>query len=1324
MTKKYHSKLIFPIVVGIVLAAIIFIIFLISTKKTAPEKQIAYTLSPDTTIRPSSGSYAYENSTNKFKTQFKKNPTTQDGVSFANPIGSISFFTPRSQPFGELNDALPKTQANTITYSEIFSGVDLRYTVSQSRLLEEFIVKDAATAVRLARIKQLATTDSTFRRNDDGSIIFTENKKVTFSLPKPVMYEINNTNVKSYGIKYEINYTFNGELTISKVISPEGIAWLNDPSRQYPIAIDLVIDNADTAGNWVSSDAVYTVVSQETTIKQEGTGSVKIQTTAENTSTLDLMEYSSDGTAQAAYVTNALTSATGGSITTSGGDTINTFTGSGTFTPNGPVDVTLLVVAGGGYGQNNFEGGLLGGGGGGGASETTHTLSAQGYAVTVGGAGGGSSFGALVSKGAGGSGGSTGGTSGDGYSGGTSDYAAGGGGGGDSGVGGNGDPWNAGSGGPGLTSSISGSSVGYAGGGGGAGADGRGWGSSWGGGYGRGGQAGNGGQGIVIVRYLTPPYLQSYSEATIKTQGTYALKGIANITTSLNKTLIRTIASPVDLSNRTIIPFDIRASRTGSNIKIGLRDSGGTITEVTPNITQANTYQTASFDLSAVANVNKDAIDQIIITILNADATNTFYLDNMISNYGSLNDTVTLTTSPLDLSSATAILYWVRSSITGSFGRFQFGESTSTEQTNAFTISSANTWEQKVWNISGITGTARDAVTKFALQFTSDTQGATIYFDYTLTNTLPNTPTLDLPINTATNQILSPVLKTTATDPDSDYLRYKIQICTDLAMTLNCQTFDQTSSQTGWSGQNAQTSTAYTSGTQATYTIQAPLVAATTYYWRSYAIDPGGSNTWSGTQTPYSFTTTTAPTAPTTPYTQGSTNPTGIATITPYFSAIHNDGDGDSANKYEINVNTNSGFTGTVMWNSGQVSMTTTANGVRSPNLTYAGTIIPLDGAGTTYYWRIRFTDVGGAVGAWSATQNFTMNQKPAVPTLDLPVNSAIDQALAPVLKTTTSDSNSDYLRYKIQICTNVGMTSDCQTFDQTSSQTGWSGQNTQSNTAYTSGTQTTYTIQSPLLINTNYYWRSYAADPGGSNNWSNTQTPYSFTTVNIIAPSPPTSPLTNGLSNPTGVLTSTLPYFSAIHNDLDNQSANYYQIKVSNQPDVNGAILWDSGQVSMTSTANGARSPNITYAGNSLPLNGQTFYWKIHFWDTEGNAGAWSSPAGFTLFSLFSPASCMAIKNNQNTQITINWLDRTSSEDGYYIEKNTDGAGFTNLITKAADSVTHVDSSVSSSHSYQYRVRSKTGSDYSDWCTTTAINLATGNFKMNGLQLNGVQIY
>lgn len=124
-------------------------------------------------------------------------------------------------------------------------------------------------------------------------------------------------------------------------------------------------------------------------------------------------------------------------------------------------------------------------------------------------------------------------------------------------------------------------------------------------------------------------HLQSYFEDTIKEQGSYSLKGMAAITDGLNKTLTRTVDPTIDLSGIDKIYLIIRASRTGSNIKIGIHDSGGTTTEITPNIASADAWQAVEWDISGVADGNKDAIDSIIITIVNADAYNMFYLDDI-----------------------------------------------------------------------------------------------------------------------------------------------------------------------------------------------------------------------------------------------------------------------------------------------------------------------------------------------------------------------------------------------------------------------------------------------------------------------------------------------------------------------------------------------------------------------------------------------------------------------------------------------------------------------------------------------------------------------
>jgi len=120
------------------------------------------------------------------------------------------------------------------------------------------------------------------------------------------------------------------------------------------------------------------------------------------------------------------------------------------------------------------------------------------------------------------------------------------------------------------------------------------------------------------------------------------------------------------------------------------------------------------------------------------------------------------------------------------------------------------------------------------------------------------------------------------------------------------------------------------------------------------------------------------PTAPTELLTQDMPSAINVGTVTPYFSAIFNDPNiGDSANKYCIQVNTLSNFTGSNLWYSDGAScssgttMATTSQGVRSPDITYAGTTLNLNL--TTYYWRMWFWDQNGTQSATSSVTQFTM---------------------------------------------------------------------------------------------------------------------------------------------------------------------------------------------------------------------------------------------------------------------------------------------------------------------------------------------------------------
>ena len=346
---------------------------------------------------------------------------------------------------------------------------------------------------------------------------------------------------------------------------------------------------------------------------------------------------------------------------------------------------------------------------------------------------------------------------------------------------------------------------------------------------------------------------------------------------------------------------------------------------------------------------------------------------------------------------------------------------------------------------------------------------------------------------------------------------------------------------------------------------------------------------------------------------------------------------------------------------------------------------------------------------------DYVQNTPPGAPSLDSPSNAATNQSLTPQLKTTATDPNSDTIQYKIVFCTNSAMTIGCQTFDQTQVSTGWSA------SSYSSGTQGVYTIQSALSLSTTYYWDSYAIDPLGSNTWSATQgSPYSFSTMSL--PTMPTYLQTMDATNPTGVTNQT-PYFSAICNDPDaGDILNKYEVQVSTSNNFSSP-LWDSGGsgTTMTNCTAGARSANITYGGSNLALDGSAYYWRIRFWDAEGNTGGWSTELALFEMAKYqgaqpnegNPSSCSLSLGPQFSYLTLSWTGNSSAATQFRIEKNTDSGGFNFLTDVGVVTTSYQDSAVTGGHTYQYRVRAE-GSVITDWCTTTTATLSRGILQIH----------
>jgi hypothetical protein len=202
---------------------------------------------------------------------------------------------------------------------------------------------------------------------------------------------------------------------------------------------------------------------------------------------------------------------------------------------------------------------------------------------------------------------------------------------------------------------------------------------------------------------------------------------------------------------------------------------------------------------------------------------------------------------------------------------------------------------------------------------------------------------------------------------------------------------------------------------QISYAGTALSLNGTTYYWRMKVWDQAtGESAWSSTA---QFTMNAPPNTPSTPYCEGTTNPSGVTDVSPEFSAIHTDPDSDAANYYQIEVNTNNTFTGTVMWDSTKTSISNITSGSRSPDISYAGSSLTF--TGVTYYWRIKFWDTNNLESSWSAVQQFTTATASA---FSAPINCLIEKSNTNAnLNVIWSDTASNEDNFEIQRSVNGG---------------------------------------------------------------------------------------------------------------------------------------------------------------------------------------------------------------------------------------------------------------------------------------------------------------
>ncbi|HEV2325800.1 MAG TPA: family 78 glycoside hydrolase catalytic domain [Terracidiphilus sp.] len=114
---------------------------------------------------------------------------------------------------------------------------------------------------------------------------------------------------------------------------------------------------------------------------------------------------------------------------------------------------------------------------------------------------------------------------------------------------------------------------------------------------------------------------------------------------------------------------------------------------------------------------------------------------------------------------------------------------------------------------------------------------------------------------------------------------------------------------------------------------------------------------------------------------------------------------------------------------------------------------------------------------------------------------------------------------------------------------------------------------------------------------------------------SPPTHLRCEYLDNPVGIDTPHPRFFWWIEQDGRGASQSAYQILVATSPAIlsqNRGDQWDSGKTNSPDTI------QVAYAGKPLQT-GKDYYWKIRYWDNNGNPSPYSAVARFSM-GIMSP--------------------------------------------------------------------------------------------------------
>ena len=200
--------------------------------------------------------YNYVNAANSTKVYFAKdNPAVlimsgNNELTFS-LIGSNATNTSVGERSNKCKfDDLDLQNGNCITYTDVYKGTDLVYSVNNGFVKEYLVLSDSSSPSEY--LFEFDTSSCVIKKNDAGTLnVYDSAGELSFELGS--LFAVDSAGAYTDALEYEIVRKDNDATTVKLMIDP---AYLNDSSRVFPVLIDpsiMITGGARTYDTYVSS---------------------------------------------------------------------------------------------------------------------------------------------------------------------------------------------------------------------------------------------------------------------------------------------------------------------------------------------------------------------------------------------------------------------------------------------------------------------------------------------------------------------------------------------------------------------------------------------------------------------------------------------------------------------------------------------------------------------------------------------------------------------------------------------------------------------------------------------------------------------------------------------------------------------------------------------------------------------------------------------------------------------------------------------------------------------------------------------------------------